>query len=150
MKRLVFIFALLFLSGSCIWGCGKKQGGEEDVQEPISMEELTAINSATQASSAGQASTLPPEANQVSKETPVSLPPTGPYKPTVRQIQIALRNAGYYFGAIDGKVGPLTKGAIEKFQRANNLKVDAKVGPKTWGVLSRYLNSPQAGGSRKR
>ncbi|MFH0763583.1 MAG: peptidoglycan-binding domain-containing protein [Candidatus Omnitrophota bacterium] len=56
-----------------------------------------------------------------------------------KDIQKALKNAGFYIGAIDGKVGPKTKNAILEFQRAKGLKVDGKVGPKTWAELERYL-----------
>jgi peptidoglycan hydrolase-like protein with peptidoglycan-binding domain len=55
-----------------------------------------------------------------------------------------LKNAGYYAGAVDGKIGPITKKAIEEFQKANNLKADGKVGPKTWELLKGHLNPPQA------
>lgn len=54
-------------------------------------------------------------------------------------IQMALKSAGFYSGAIDGKIGPKTKKAIEEFQKANGLKADGKVGPKTWAVLEKYL-----------
>jgi peptidoglycan hydrolase-like protein with peptidoglycan-binding domain len=70
------------------------------------------------------------------------LPPAGPYKPTAEEIQTALKNAGYYNGAIDGKLGPMSKKAIEEFQKANGLQVDGKVGPKTWLALSSHLNPP--------
>jgi len=56
-----------------------------------------------------------------------------------RQIQTALKNAGYDPGTIDGKLGPKTKKAIKDFQAANGLKADGKVGPKTWAKLSTYL-----------
>ena len=56
-----------------------------------------------------------------------------------KDIQIALKSAGYYTGAIDGNVGPKTKRAIEEFQAAKGLKVDGKVGPKTWNELEKYL-----------
>lgn len=60
-------------------------------------------------------------------------------QPTARQIQTALKNAGYYFGAIDGKIGRQTRLAIKEFQRANNLKVSGKVGEQTWNLLRGYL-----------
>ncbi len=63
----------------------------------------------------------------------------GPYKPTNKDIQIALQNAGFYKGDIDGNIGFLTRKAIREFQAENNLVVDGKVGPKTWSVLSKYL-----------
>ena len=58
--------------------------------------------------------------------------------PTKKDIQIALKNAGYYIGDIDGKVGPKTTKAIMEFQKENGLKVDGIVGSKTWQVLGQY------------
>lgn len=60
-------------------------------------------------------------------------------KVTTRDIQVALKNAGFDPGAIDGKLGPMTKQAIKEFQRVKGLKIDGKVGPQTWGELSKYL-----------
>ena len=60
-------------------------------------------------------------------------------KPTARRIQSALKQAGFYDGSVDGKVGPKTKEAIRSFQQANGLKVDGKVGPQTWTQLARYV-----------
>jgi murein L,D-transpeptidase YcbB/YkuD len=57
-----------------------------------------------------------------------------------RQIQTALKNAGYDPGSIDGKLGPKSKKAIKDFQTANGLKADGKVGPKTWSKLSTYVS----------
>ncbi len=59
--------------------------------------------------------------------------------PNLRQIQMALKNAGYEPGTIDGKMGKQTKEAIKAFQKANDLKADGKVGKKTWGLLQEYL-----------
>ena len=58
---------------------------------------------------------------------------------TKRELQTALKNAGYYDGAIDGKIGPKTRKAITDFQAANRLKVDGVVGPETRAALSRHL-----------
>ncbi|MFA5148757.1 MAG: peptidoglycan-binding domain-containing protein [Candidatus Omnitrophota bacterium] len=57
-----------------------------------------------------------------------------------RQVQTALKNAGYDPGTIDGKLGQKSKKAIKDFQAANGLKADGKVGPKTWSKLSTYLS----------
>lgn len=56
-----------------------------------------------------------------------------------KDIQRALKAAGFYTGMIDGKIGPRTKKAILDFQKANGLKADGKVGPKTMAVLEKYL-----------
>ena len=58
---------------------------------------------------------------------------------TKKEVQTALKNAGYYFGAIDGKIGPKSKEAIRDFQADNGLKVDGIVGSKTQRLLSEYL-----------
>jgi peptidoglycan hydrolase-like protein with peptidoglycan-binding domain len=78
--------------------------------------------------------------------TPVSpsgdleaLPPSGPFRPSPTEIQTALKNAGFYSGSIDGKIGPKTKAAIEEFQKSKGLTADGKVGPKTWQALGAYL-----------
>ena len=61
-----------------------------------------------------------------------------------QKIQTALKNAGFYSGKIDGKIGPGTKKAIQSFQEQHSLKADGKVGPKTWAALESYLNgAPQ-------
>ena len=60
-------------------------------------------------------------------------------KGRTRQIQAALKKAGFYKGEIDGKEGPQTKGAIKAFQRAKGLNPDGVVGPKTWEELNKFL-----------
>ena len=60
-------------------------------------------------------------------------------RPNVKQIQIALVNAGYNPGSLDGRMGKQTRQAIKAFQRANNLAVDGKAGKQTWNLLKEYL-----------
>lgn len=60
-------------------------------------------------------------------------------RPTVKQIQVALKNAGYYTEIVDGKMGRQTREAIKVFQKANHLKVDGRPGKKTWDLLKQYL-----------
>ena len=60
-------------------------------------------------------------------------------KLTHKQIQLALKSAGFYDGAVDGKLGAQTKAAIKQFQKANGLKVDGKVGKETRSILSMYV-----------
>ncbi|RKY31555.1 MAG: hypothetical protein DRP74_04645 [Candidatus Omnitrophota bacterium] len=56
-----------------------------------------------------------------------------------KQIQIALTNAGYNPGPIDGKMGKRTRQAIRDFQRDHNFTVDGKVGKETWGLMKQFL-----------
>jgi len=60
-------------------------------------------------------------------------------RPTMKQIQTALKNAGFDPGPIDGKKGKKTREAIKAFQKQNNLTVDGKVGKDTWELLRKYL-----------
>ncbi len=56
-----------------------------------------------------------------------------------KDIQRALKNAGYYAGAVDGKIGPMTKVAIREFQDDMGLKVDGIIGRNTKEKLFKYL-----------
>lgn len=84
---------------------------------------------------------LSPDAGGASREAP----PAPMLKPTKREIQQALKGAGFYQGGVDGKIGPQTREAIKEFQRANGLRVDGVVGRQTWERLAPYLD--QSGGS---
>jgi len=59
-------------------------------------------------------------------------------KYTMKDVQTALKNAGFDPGTIDGKGGKQTREAIKAFQKANGLVADGKVGKKTWVALSQY------------
>jgi len=109
LARRIFLSILLFLS--FFIGCSQKKENTQEEFEHSSVE-----------------LTLP----QIPKLA-------GPYKPTNKDIQIALKNAGFYQGEIDGDIGPLTKEAIRQFQAKNDLAIDGKIGLKTWDVLSKYL-----------
>jgi len=56
-----------------------------------------------------------------------------------KQIQLALKKAGFYKGEIDGKIGSKAKEAIIKFQKARGLKADGIVGKRTAAELNKYL-----------
>lgn len=59
--------------------------------------------------------------------------------PFTRQVQKALKRAGYNPGPIDGMMGQNTQRAIERFQKARGLKVTGSTTPATWRLLKRYL-----------
>ena len=60
---------------------------------------------------------------------------------TVRQIQTALKNRGYYTGKVDGIFGKITTAAVKKFQKDRGLKVDGIVGPATMKALGISVSS---------
>ncbi|MCX5710369.1 MAG: peptidoglycan-binding domain-containing protein [Candidatus Omnitrophica bacterium] len=78
---------------------------------------------------------------ELKENAPVKVKVVGSIKtrPKAKHIQIALANAGYDPGKIDGKIGTKTKEAIRAFQKANSLSVTGKADKKTWEVLREYL-----------
>ncbi|MCK9604362.1 MAG: peptidoglycan-binding protein [Candidatus Omnitrophica bacterium] len=143
MKKFVFIILTLVVA-IYLFGCGKKEAAIDESQEQMSMDTVvTDVKTTPEA----QAPVLPVAPVVVTAKTPEkveALPPSGPYKPTIQEVQTALTHAGLYTGKIDGKSGPMTKKAIEEFQKANGLKADGKVGPKTWALLSAHLLSAES------
>jgi len=158
MKRFAIV-AVVAVFGLSVFGCSKKESTMEELQEPVSMtalSNLSAENTTVPSSTAVKPAASQSSAAAVSNTTAVlgdskseALPPQGPYKPTGHEIQTALKNAGFYAGTVDGKVGPLTKKAVEEFQKANNLKADGKVGTQTWIALSKYLSSEAPKAAKK-
>jgi len=61
-------------------------------------------------------------------------------KERMKQVQAALKKAGFYNGEIDGKMGPQTKAAIMAFQKTKGLSPDGAAGQKTFEALKVYLN----------
>lgn len=59
-------------------------------------------------------------------------------KERTKKIQMALKDAGFYAGDIDGQMGPSTKRAIKAFQQSKGLQPDSIVGAKTWKELRKY------------
>ena len=84
----------------------------------------------------------PPPAPTDSSTMELSAPATD--KPTNKDIQQALKNAGVYNGPVDGSLGPKSKKAIRQFQTNSGLNADGKVGPRTWKKLSTYLQGAPA------
>jgi murein DD-endopeptidase MepM/ murein hydrolase activator NlpD len=52
-------------------------------------------------------------------------------------LQVALKALHQYHGAVDGIVGPQTRGAVRRFQRRHHLAVDGIAGPRTRRALGR-------------
>lgn len=61
-----------------------------------------------------------------------------------KKVQQALKNAGFYTGSIDGKIGPKTREAIRAFQAQNGLKADGVAGTQTWAKLASLYSTAAA------
>ena len=73
------------------------------------------------------------------KETKQKNSSKAEFRPTAKEIQTALKNAGYDPGSMDGKIGPRTRQAIKDFQKSKGLVPDGVAGPKTWASLGKHL-----------
>jgi hypothetical protein len=67
----------------------------------------------------------------------------------VRTVQAALKEAGCYNGAVDGKVGRQTIAAITAFQRSVGIKADGICGRQTWQHLQGYVPAGMSTGRLK-
>ncbi len=149
---IIFSIVGIFL----ISGCAKKEAADSDFTPPEDVSTITSSVSGQDAMQEGVAQQVNTQAEGVSISQDAQIPQET--TSAIEQqasidtqfplptpiIQEALKNCGLYSGEIDGKLGPMTKKAIEDFQRNNGLEIDGRVGPKTWQKLSAYINSPMA------
>lgn len=84
-----------------------------------------------------------PETNFTTKDAKAEVAPAP--KASTREVQMALKKAGYYSGKVDGVKGRNTKRAIKAFQRDHGLAADGVVGKKTWELLSKYASGGVSG-----
>ncbi len=61
----------------------------------------------------------------------------------VSQVQTALKNQGFYKGAVDGKFGSATETAVKAFQTDRGLTADGKVG--TWTLKALGVSGSSGG-----
>ncbi|MCX5716492.1 MAG: peptidoglycan-binding domain-containing protein, partial [Candidatus Omnitrophica bacterium] len=134
---------IIFLISTAVYGCAKKEQLSEQTGLGLEGQDKDVV---TQAVSAGEVIEVQPAAQPAAQpvqqrdapaaQTAIQEAVPAPTQTMTdidklernKQIQTALKNAGLYIGQIDGKIGPLTKKAIEEFQKSNGLKVDGKVG----------------------
>jgi lysozyme family protein len=57
--------------------------------------------------------------------------------PQIPGLQVALREQGFYRGAVDGIAGPMTAQAVRAFQRRARITVDGIAGPQTRRALGK-------------
>ena len=75
----------------------------------------------------------------LSKNTTVSPEDIIRVSASAKEIQRALKKAGYYEGTVDGKLGAKSQKSITNFQKDHGLGNDGIVGQKTWSELKKYL-----------
>jgi peptidoglycan hydrolase-like protein with peptidoglycan-binding domain len=135
MLLLVFLVCAFLLNGCATMNKRSDQSPEELKNQVITLQEQLQKKDA-------EIESLRKELSGSTQEKYSSVGSVQTEKPTVRQIQLALTNAGFDPGPVDGKMGRKTRSAIKDFQGANGLFADGKVGKKTWAALSEYLEKP--------
>jgi len=147
MHKFLVIFIVLLSVAVIATGCGKKEvtGSEAELGMPMSVTvdgSTGTTNLITKTGETVEVGTSQVQPN-VMEPMQASSASTASAMPTTQEIQTALKNAGLYTGAVDGKLGPKSKKAITDFQQQNGLTADGKVGSKTWEKLKTYLNQNQ-------
>ncbi len=134
IKVLLGIFLVIFLAG-----CATTRKGQ-DIQTQQLQNRIDYLEAELERKSQ-EINNLETELEKVSlrKDKKTETRDSSTLRLSIRQIQTALKNAGFYKGSIDGKIGSQTKEAIKAFQKANNLKPDGIVGKRTAERLSSYL-----------
>jgi peptidoglycan hydrolase-like protein with peptidoglycan-binding domain len=143
-KILLTALAVLIVLPLAVFGCKGKVEKAQAPETSAAMPETTTPANETLATpepaQTVATETIPPSAApQVAEKTPQGQAATQENDTRNKDIQKALKNAGFYAGTVDGKIGPKTKKAVEEFQKSKGLKVDGKIGPKTWAELEKYL-----------
>lgn len=57
----------------------------------------------------------------------------------VSMVQLALKRAGFYSGALDGVFSSRTESAVRYFQYLNRIRTDGIINDATWSLLERYI-----------
>ncbi|MBI3615286.1 MAG: peptidoglycan-binding protein [Candidatus Omnitrophica bacterium] len=118
--------------------------------EPIHPQEELAAISKTPAQEASTAQQNPPAPaasaapSQVASSAGQGIPAEESAR--VREVQRALKAAGFDPGPTDGHLGTRTRTAIRDFQTQQGLEPDGKVGPRTWSKLEPFLNKQSTSG----
>jgi len=135
MRKFVWVLtgfaALVFFSGCSTTKPASSPTQENRVQGMENKPEVLESNAPAPGTPGTEAGSMAAPASTLSGVTVQTM--------TKKQVQEALKNAGYYDGNIDGKFGPKTKAAVKQFQKDMGLKVDGVVGSKTKEKLLKYL-----------
>src|SRR5476649_1679029 len=116
MKNLVLVLVVVFGLTTFI-GCNKKKKEEAADLNGVVTENVVSVTD-TSAQNADMTNSVPvvventtAASTEVAEPAMASAPVDASGKPTPKQVQQALKNAGLYNGKVDGTIGPKTKKA---------------------------------------
>lgn len=137
MKRKIFVFFVAVIALVLLGGCATARSAKD-----LEIQGLKNQVSVLEAQIQDKDQLIEDLQTSLVKQQKTSTTMVGEVKsrPSVKQIQTALSNAGYNPGPIDGKIGKRTRQAIRDFQKDKGLMVDGRVGKQTWSALRSYLN----------
>src|SRR5262245_17383808 len=94
----------------------------KEIEAPVAMETNAESQVPTVNAESGTTATTTTQAQATPAQTPAAdqISLAVPEKPSISDIQAALKNADIYQGKVDGVMGPKTKKAIQEFQQKNS------------------------------
>ena len=156
MRRAVYAFATILIGTMFLTtGCTTKKRHERDftnlqtqigsLQGEVARLDQSLRDTETTLKSAQKRGTSPATSDatsgsvfgELNNSGAVYRTPSGFEIPVVA-LQRALKNAGYYQGTVDGRVGSGTKQAIRNFQKDRGLNTDGVCGRQTWAQLKSF------------
>jgi len=138
------------LVAGCATSIGSRAQEAEQLKTQVaSLEErLSGLNQRVEELSSRQGTLetqrISQQASSPEATSPSGRAPTRKAAISTREIQLALRETGFYHGTIDGKQGPQTREALKAFQRSQGLTPDGVAGPKTQTALAKFLEKPSS------
>jgi len=144
MFRKAFVLSLLVVFAVSLAGCASMSTVKQKDLEIQGLRNQVSVLEAQTQSKDQEINNLKEALTKVDEQAKVATVSPGKEKAKgslgLKDIQTALKNAGFYQGDIDGRMGKQTREAIKAFQKANNLKVNGKANKKTRALLSDYLS----------
>ncbi|MBP7836054.1 MAG: peptidoglycan-binding protein [Candidatus Omnitrophica bacterium] len=142
MFRKVFVLSLLVVFAVSLVGCASMSTvKQKDLEIQGLRNQVSALETQSQ-SKDQEINNLREALAKADEQAKPAMVQSGTEKrfSSLKDIQVALKNAGFYQGNIDGRIGRQTREAIKAFQKANNLKADGKLNKRTRAALMEYLN----------
>ena len=142
MFRKVFVLSLLVVFAVSLVGCASMSTvKQKDLEIQGLRNQVSALETQSQ-SKDQEINNLREALAKADEQAKPAMVQSGTEKrfSSLKDIQVALKNAGFYQGNIDGRIGRQTREAIKAFQKANNLKGNGKLNKRTRAALMEYLN----------
>jgi peptidoglycan hydrolase-like protein with peptidoglycan-binding domain len=142
MFKKVLVLSLLVVFAVSLAGCASMSTVKQKDLEIQGLRNQISVLEAQGQNKDQEINNLKEALNKASEQPkPAAVEPGADKKfSSLKDIQAALKNAGFYQGDIDGRIGKQTREALKAFQKAHNLKANGKLNKKTRVALMEYLS----------